>query len=661
MKQYSIIKTGNDSITINFAADELSRYLRKITSCIYFIKTQELGVNICLENKDSILIGLASDFIDITERYDDQNDQIWIKSQNSNLIIAGSNPRSVLFAVYNYLKTLGARWLYPGKEGEFIPKTNDLKLSGYNTNHKASFKQRGISCEGAMKFSQVIEFIDWMAKNSMNLFFMQFESMYYFYKRYNDSITKDEALEYDSRITMELKKRQMLVEKVGHGWINKAIGFGKEGWDVTDEVLPAEKKELIAEVNGVRQIWKGTALNTQMCMSNEKAKKLLIDYICSYVAKNPEIDILDFWIADDLNNLCECSQCRRNSPVDLYIRIVNELSERLFEINPKLNLRAIVYANIINPPVGEKINNRHNNVSLLFCPVTRCYTHTIDDIKCKSYIELKFWPELNQIWEPKNHELFSLMKQWISIFDGDMVVFDYYFSFASRGYIRSRINEVIYKDMQAYKDAGSNGILSVQTERSFWPTGIPMYIFTQSLWDLSLKYDQILDEYLFAAFGNEAEFVKSYFDRLYSLVVSEDDYSKKHSYLSWLENLIPDFKGQERLLDSIISGLSKQKNVIKDKLACIKDPTVKKRLSYISYYADFLYSVYKSSRLDLDGKNKEAIGILSDIMKEFESKKEEIEDICDLYELKTLFIEPSIKKLDGSYVSLWEEMKYLED
>lgn len=38
---------------------------------------------------------------------------------------------------------------------------------------------------------------------------------------------------------------------------------------------------------------------------------------------------MEFWLADNVHNWCECEQCRKLRPSDWYLMILNELDEKL--------------------------------------------------------------------------------------------------------------------------------------------------------------------------------------------------------------------------------------------------------------------------------------------------------------------------------------------
>ena len=103
-----------------------------------------------------------------TSRHEDTelDDILYIDMETDGGIIAGDNPRSVLLAVYEYLRQNGCRWLFPGIDGEFIPM-QDIKPVKYR--HKPSCRYRGQCNEGAEAQPLMMEAIDFTPKNGMNI------------------------------------------------------------------------------------------------------------------------------------------------------------------------------------------------------------------------------------------------------------------------------------------------------------------------------------------------------------------------------------------------------------------------------------------------------------------------------------------------------------
>ena len=139
---------------IDFAAEELKKYLRMMMP-----ESPEIDIVYNPDAKNGFRLGLLSDFsLDTSEASDLRLDDIvHIDTDNNGGIIAGSNMRSVLFAVYRFLYENGCRWLYPGIDGEHIP----VREIGPVYYHKmADNRFRGFCNEGGESQQCMIETID---------------------------------------------------------------------------------------------------------------------------------------------------------------------------------------------------------------------------------------------------------------------------------------------------------------------------------------------------------------------------------------------------------------------------------------------------------------------------------------------------------------------
>ena len=101
--------------TVDYAAEELKKYLRMMMP-----EGGDVKIAYNPEARDGFRLGLMSDFsLDTSDAENTElDDIIYIDCDECGGIIAGSNPRSVLLAVYEYLRQLGCRWLFPGVDGE---------------------------------------------------------------------------------------------------------------------------------------------------------------------------------------------------------------------------------------------------------------------------------------------------------------------------------------------------------------------------------------------------------------------------------------------------------------------------------------------------------------------------------------------------------------
>ena len=151
----NIYKMRSDH-TIDFAAEELKKYLRMMMP-----EKGEVPIEHKADAAGGFRLGLLSDFGLPCECKDPSLDDIvHIEADAEGGIFAGSNPRSVLFAVYRFLKLNGCRFFYPGPEGEYIPH----KEVGPTTYHKlADHRLRGHTIEGHPSLEHVLNYIDFHA------------------------------------------------------------------------------------------------------------------------------------------------------------------------------------------------------------------------------------------------------------------------------------------------------------------------------------------------------------------------------------------------------------------------------------------------------------------------------------------------------------------
>ena len=121
---WKLTQIGTDP-TIVFAADELQYYLRKMNRASRVTRIMTDGYHDV--NEHSLYIGCDPAFLPLLPKVEDPyyDDAIYINVSGGAGIITGTNPRSVLIAVYRYLRALGCAFLRPGKDGDLVIWTAD--------------------------------------------------------------------------------------------------------------------------------------------------------------------------------------------------------------------------------------------------------------------------------------------------------------------------------------------------------------------------------------------------------------------------------------------------------------------------------------------------------------------------------------------------------
>ena len=140
---------------IDHAAQELRKYLRMMMPDCGAVK-----VNYAPDATEGFRLGLLQDFGLSTAEVEDPllDDVIHIDCTENGGILAGSNPRSVLFAVYRFLRENGCRWLYPGVDGDYVPMQD---IHGVQYHKKADHRFRGFCNEGSESQRCMLECADY--------------------------------------------------------------------------------------------------------------------------------------------------------------------------------------------------------------------------------------------------------------------------------------------------------------------------------------------------------------------------------------------------------------------------------------------------------------------------------------------------------------------
>jgi len=511
-----------DDRALGFAAQELRRYLMQMTGqelpVVQAAEECQAGGALCLGTWEALrgtcwLQGVDLPVLD-NPAFDDA---ITIRVQHGAGILSGANPRSVLLAVYRFLTEAGCRWVRPGALGECIPQRALAGLS-VEVNEKAAYRHRGICIEGAVSCENVAEIIDWAPKVGFNGYFFQFRESYTFFERwYNhrenpakqpEGLTVEQAREYVSQLGQEITKRGLVYHAVGHGWTCEPLGLPGLSWDSQSYDVTPQVQSYLAEVNGKREVWGGVPLNTNLCFSQPEVRRLVVEGIAEYSEQHPEVDILHFWLADGSNNQCECAACRTKRPSDWYVMMLNELDELLTQRGLSTRIVFLIYVDLLWPPEIERIQNPERFV-LMFAPITRSYSAPFA-VKGTS-VQLPEY-ERNRLRFPANvDENVAFLRAWQGMFQGDSFDFDYHMMwdhYNDPGYYQTA--EMIHRDIQHLKDIGLNGFVSCQEQRVFLPTGLNMVVMGRTLWDDTLEFDEIAEDYFASAFGKDGEACRSY-------------------------------------------------------------------------------------------------------------------------------------------------------
>ncbi|MBE6597486.1 MAG: DUF4838 domain-containing protein [Ruminococcaceae bacterium] len=518
---YKIYKTVLCS-PVDYAAEELKKYLRMMMPMC-----GEVEIGYDPEAKEGFRLCLMQDLgLDVSDAEDTALDDIlFIDADDRGGIIAGDNPRSVLLAVYEYLRQQGCRWLFPGSDGEFIPMVEGLKPIKYR--HKPSCRYRGQCNEGAEYQDNMIEAIEFTPKIGLNIFMLEFKIPSVYYKRYYnhmhnqdnrppEPVSYETILQWKRECEAEIAKRGLEFHDMGHGWSADPFGIDSakrcdDGY-TEEELVSEEARKYLALRNGERNLVHGIPNHTQFCMSNDEARNKVVRYIADYSERSSNVDFMHVWLGDAFNNHCECEACQKKTPSDWYVIMLNELDAELTRRKLGTKIVFIAYTDTMWAPLEEKIKNQ-SRFTLLFAPISRSYVKSLEisaeGCKTSPYVR-------NANVPPRDiGTCFAYLDEWKKMWKGDILSYEYHFWYHQYFDVGgTAISKVINDDIKAYKANSVNGVIQDGSQRSFFPTGLAFYTYARSMYDISLSYEEIEEEYFSCAFGEDWRDFRDYLDTL---------------------------------------------------------------------------------------------------------------------------------------------------
>ena len=601
---FYVNKITSNSV-VDYAAEEMRKYLRMMMPEGGDVK---IAYDPCA--KDGFRLGLMQDFsLDVSDAKDvELDDIVYIDTDEKGGIIAGDNPRSVLIAVYEYFRQNGCRWLFPGVDGEYIPM-QQVKAVSYR--HAATCRYRGPCIEGASPQRSVIDMIEFIPKVGMNVFMSQFLNPTTFYNRYynrqlNNStapepVTNEQILQWKCAFESEVSKRGIQFHDVGHGWTSAPFGVDiSKGWDkLDDSEVPDKARPYLALTKGVRQLDNGIAINTQFCMSNQEARKIVANYIADYAEVHSNVDYIHVWLADGWNNHCECEECVKKRPTDWYVMFLNDLDKSLASKGLKTRIVFIAYHETIWAPLEARIENP-DRFCLMLAPISRNYTRTLSDNanpQMRPFVLNKCQPPMEL------DEFLAYFKEWKKVWGGSSLCYEYHFwKHQMFDFSGLELAKRICEDVGVYLENDINGLIACGSLRSFFPNGFAYYVFARKQYDASLSYEELLEDYYSCAYGENWKAFADYLSKLGEAIgfayLEAKESADKEKGLYYNPERAEKIRSLSKTAEKGIELIKENYN------SPIRVKTVSVRL--LEYHAEYAKAASKVFALKADGKDHEA-------------------------------------------------------
>ncbi len=435
--------------------------------------------------------------------FDDIRDQIHIFALTNTLYITGSNGRSVLYAVYAALRALGFAWPFPGDARAIIPRFLTAAAFDRPIRKTAVLHYRGWAVEGCFDQTELHDFIAWLARHNYNRVLFQYADLRTFFRRKQKDLDLATITRWSQTAAWEVKRRGMLLHRGGHGLLPKALGIDSYGWGSHVGAAPPSVATDTAQLRGERKLFRNSPAFTHLCLSQPSVVKRLEQVVLDYVQANDDIDVLDLWLADGINNWCECDGCKPHQPADLYLPVVNRIAGALKTTHPHLQVEFICYISVIDPP--KMPYQMAGNTTLLFAPWGRSFEHGWSEKTPTKAPYFQPQTRCHFTRFPTNAEYAQRFCDWKEKFPYiPGALFEYYLSpYPWRMHSPLSLIRVMYEDLQWMRAHDAHGIMSCQTPKSFFPDGLVIYCQSQWLWNPNRDFATTIAEYLAQVYPGE--------------------------------------------------------------------------------------------------------------------------------------------------------------
>ena len=538
--QYKIYRSINADAVLEFAAEELQKYIEKMTGVIISINTSVLGKPNCIVLSPSSPAGwetIAESAAQLKE------DGFRLKSSQDLVIMAGSNSRGTLYAMYAFLEWMGCRFLIPGPEGDIIPAIYDVPaIPVDDVVEEPTFRRRDITEDWRYAFTvkgdpnpKHMEYweklIDWMGKNRINC---------------------TEGDEYMTLFKEHFKKRGITHWGGGH---------------VIPKLLPHDLYDSNPDYFRMDQAGERVT-NGNFCSSNKNALELACQNAVTLLDKNPDWENLNIWGEDVLSgSWCHCSDCSDLTPVDQYLTICNAIAEAVEKSGKNVEVECIAYHDSVSPDTSV---TPHPNLRLLWAPRERAYRWSHDDPDS----------ELNR-WHSKH------LKSWQEMVGGRNIDFFEYWGdcLLFRSYPMS-IPHVLAGDLRYYHSLGAeNWAIFLKLGDYMWQAQpLNGYVYARLTYNIDEDVDELVRDFFRHFYKTASSNMLKWHDSLFSGMKLTSQWGDVQ--------LVPTTGGN--MMDKYAEDIQLCQKLIKDAKQHLTkaaneefDPAVKKRIKTAEWITDF--------------------------------------------------------------------------
>lgn len=469
--EWRLQNVSPDSPVCAFAVGELLKYVAQISGC-------ELRMFHQGASSPVIAVGLRRDMspeaTDLLPHPITGHDGYSLRVSPYGIIVAGDNERGVVYGVYDLLEQIGCRWFYPQLDpldAEVVPRMTRITLPLVSKSVASPMRLR--ICNASSFFFDIrpdmmVKQLDAAMKARYNGMGWQCDHKTYVGEQYREM--------EKSGVIAEMKRRGMFLHGPAHSFPhflrNEYFEEHPEWFGMRDG------RRVKQEIGGA-----------QFCWSNSEARRRFVDNAEQFVTESPGLDIFCS-LGFDGGVCCDCPECRRYTPADLVITLMNEVVERLQASAPHVEIEMSGgYDPVHEPPENTK---PHDALRVIWAHWGRYHGYGYDDPK---------------------YGLIDNLEKWRRAFPGRLTLCQYYTDNFATPWISAPYPVVLEGDRRYCLSKGVDAVYMLMWSPGYWWNhGFNGYMAGMCYYDFSLDPWDVIRDYAVRYFGeNAGQFLAEYF------------------------------------------------------------------------------------------------------------------------------------------------------
>ena len=458
-----LFENGASVWTISVGTNVVERYAaREFQRAIRLMGDAELPIATTAPQGPTVVLGTDPSLTT------DRGEVCLNRLDGNRLYISGNTPRAVLYSMYAFLRReLGARWLWPQPDGEFLPRRDRFSVpTKLDWRYEPSYWFRCLHTCGDRRDDEH-EFLVWMARNGMNLHWR--------------GVNKD---------NVEL------------GFINQDMGHNLTFSKAEKDKYFPEHPEYFALRDGERS-------KVNICMSNPEVVRLVAANLAKRERRQPfPVEWLMISLPDNMA-YCQCPDCAKDDTSTAFFRFAGKVARALKEELPGLKVETLAYQGYRKMPDCPLTDFDR----ILFCSHWRCNVHPYSDRTCGSNVsELKAMAP----WTARpGLPILGDYGYIFDVFSKNSGPLPFYSLIAEQLRVgKAHGYDYFHQEIGLSRRNGRTGEKRPLAQCHDVMQYVGLHEFATLLWDLSVTRDAWLEDFCRTAYGPAAVSMRRYFDTL---------------------------------------------------------------------------------------------------------------------------------------------------